>query len=221
MQYDIAAVLKNIPSFSHLSEQALEALASCAKIKAFPKHAIIIHEGDETSPLHILLAGKARVFLSDEDGKEVTLGIQEPGTFFGELALLDDQPRSASVITLEKTTCGIISKNEFKAWLADHPDAALSLLQNLVEKIRHLTESVKRLALSDVYGRLIKVLQDMAIEKDGLYLIPERPTQQDLASMIGASREMVSKIIKELTKGDYIKIEGKSLTINKKLPSSW
>ena len=167
MQQDILSGLKKIPFLSHLPEQELTALASHAKTGTFPKQAFIITEGDETTSLHILLKGKVRVFSSDEHGKEVTLNIQEPGSYFGELALLDDQPRSVSIITLEKTTCGIISKTDFRRWLGDHPDAAFGLIQDLSRKVRNLTVKVKDLALSNVYERTVKALQEMAIEKDG------------------------------------------------------
>ncbi len=221
MQQTVSQALRQITIFSHLSDQALESLASHATIKTFPKNAIIINEGDETGSFHIILSGKVRVYVSDEFGKELTLSLDSSGKYFGELALLDDEPRSASVITAEKSTCGLISKVEFKAWLSKNPDAPFSLIKGLSNKVRTLTDKVRSLALSDVYGRLIIELQNMAEEKDGTRVINDKPTQQDLANMIGASREMVSKIFKELIKGGYITIDGKSLFINKKFPSSW
>lgn len=221
MQQTVSQALRQITIFSHLTDQALESLASHATIKTFPKNAIIINEGDETGSFHIILSGKVRVYVSDEFGKELTLSLDSSGKYFGELALLDDEPRSASVITTEKSTCGIISKVEFKAWLSKNPDAPFSLIKGLSNKVRSLTDKVRSLALSDVYGRLIIVLQNMAEEQEGIRVIQDKPTQQDLANMIGASREMVSKIFKELIKGGYITIDGKSIIINKKFPSSW
>jgi len=221
MHQSVSQALRQITIFSHLNDQALESLASHATIKTFPKNAIIINEGDETGSFHIMLSGKVRVYVSDEYGKELTLSLDGSGKFFGELALLDDEPRSASVVTTEKSTCGIISKVEFKAWLTKNPDAPFSIIKGLAKKVRTLTDKVRSLALSDVYGRLIIELQNLAEEKETIKIIPDKPTQQDLANMIGASREMVSKIFKELLKGGYITIEGKSLIINKKFPSSW
>ncbi len=221
MHQSVSQALRQITIFTHLSDQALESLASHAMIKTFPKNAIIINEGDETGSFHIILSGKVRVYVSDENGKELTLSLDGSGKFFGELALLDDEPRSASVITTEKSTCGIISKVEFKTWLAKNPDAPFSIIKGLSSKIRRLTDKVRSLALSDVYGRLIIELQNMTEEKETVRVISEKPTQQDLANMIGASREMVSKIFKEHLKGGYITIDGKSLIINKKFPSSW
>lgn len=221
MQQEVFSSLKKIPFLSKLPDEALNALAAKAKLVKFPKQAVIISEGDETSSLYIILSGKVRVFSSDEKSKEVTLLVQESGSYFGELALLADEPRSASVETLEKTICGIISKNDFKYWLTSHPDVAIGLLSDLSAKIRHLTEKVKQMALSNVYERTIKVLQDIAIKKGDIFVIDNKPTQQELANMVGSSREMINKVMKELTKGGYIVIKGKTLRIENKPPASW
>ncbi len=221
MQQEVFLSLKKISFLSSLPDEVLNSLAAKAKSVKFPKQAVIILEGDETSSLYIILSGKVRVFSSDEKSKEVTLLIQEPGSCFGELALLGDEPRSASVETLEKTVCGIISKDDFKYWLASHPDVAIGLLRALSKKIRQLTERVKQMALSNVYERTIKVLQDMATQEGDIFVIHNRPTQQELANMVGSSREMINKIMKELTKGGYVVIKDKTLRIENKLPASW
>jgi CRP/FNR family cyclic AMP-dependent transcriptional regulator len=221
VQKEVYAGLKKIPLLSNLPTEALLALADKAKSAKFPKQATIIMEGDETSSLYIILSGKVRVFSSDDKSKEVTLLIQEPGSYFGEIALLSDEPRSASVVTLESTVCAMISKSDFINWLMIHPDVAISLLGVLSEKIRQLTDKVRVMALSNVYERAVKALQAMAVVEENVTIIHNRPTQQELASMVGASREMVNKIMHELTKGGYVTIEEKSLIINKKLPASW
>lgn len=213
--------LKKIAFLSSLPDDALISLAAKAKLGSFTRQTIIITEGDETDSIYIILSGKVRIFTSDEEGKEVTLLSQEAGSYFGELALLGNEPRSASVITLEKTVCAMISKNDFKSWLTDHPDVAIDLLRELSEKVRRLTEKVKQMALSNVYQRTIQALQKMATEEEGIYVIANRPTQQELANMVGASREMVNKIMKELCKGGYIVIEDKMLRIKNKPPASW
>lgn len=182
---------------------------------------MVITEGDETSSLYIMLSGKVRVFSSDDKSKEVTLLTQEPGSYFGEIALLSDEPRSASVVTLENTVCAVISKTDFINWLLNNPDVAINLLGVLSEKIRQLTDKVRLMALSNVYERTVNALQELAVIEGNVSIIHNRPTQQDLASMVGASREMINKIMHELTKGGYVTIEDKTLIINKKLPSSW
>lgn len=221
MQAKIFNALKEVNFFAALPDEYLNALADKSVIKSFPKNAYIINEGDESGSLHIILTGKVRIFLSNAEGKELTLGFEGPCQYFGELALLDDAPRSASVITIEKSTCIVISKPVFKTWLAEHPEANLVIIKGLVKTIRELTSNVKGLALLDVYGRLITTLRKLAIDQNGVTLISNRPTQQELANMVGASREMVTRIFRDLSVGGYITIEGKSLTINKKLPLSW
>jgi CRP/FNR family transcriptional regulator, cyclic AMP receptor protein len=221
VEQEVFAGLKNIPFLSNLPDEALTKLAEKAKLAKFPRQATIIAEGDESSSLYIIVSGKVRVYSSDEKSKEVTLMLMEAGGYFGELALLSNEPRSASVVTLEKTTCAVISKNDFRIWLRNYPDVAFSLLSVLAEKILHLTDKVRQLALSNVYERTIKVLQDMAVAEGEVKIIRNRPTQQDLANMVGASREMVNKIIQELIKGGYVTVDDKDLIINKKLPASW
>ena len=221
MQKEIFIGLKKVPFLSQESDDSIIELSEHAKKVGFAKQTFIITEGDDTDCLFILLSGKVRVFSSDDEGKEVTLFTQEAGSYFGELALLSDEPRSASVVALEKTTCGVISKADFKIWLGKHPEVAFNLIHDLSHKVVQVSGKIKQLALLNVYERTIRTLLDLATEKDGVSVISERPTQQELANMVGASREMVNKIMKELTKGEYIAVNEKSLTIEKKLPSSW
>jgi len=221
MQSEIFSVLKQISFLANLPDEALAVLAAKAKPAKFPKHSTIISEGDDTNSLYIILSGKVRVFSSDDKSKEVTLLIQEAGSHFGELALLSDEPRSATVETLEKTVCGVISKPDFLHWLSQHPDVAIALLGVLSEKIRYLTEKVKQMALSNVYERTIKVLYEMAHKEGDVFIIQNKPTQQELATMVGASREMINKIMHELTKGSYIVVHDRTLRIERSLPASW
>ncbi|MBS3953987.1 MAG: Crp/Fnr family transcriptional regulator [Methylomicrobium sp.] len=221
MHQELLNTLQKIPFLASVPQESLASLSAHAKTTHFPKDAFIITEGDDTHSMFILLSGKVRVFTSDDEGKEVTLAIQEAGAFFGELALLGDEPRSASVVTTEKCLCGIISKYDFKQWLLQNPEICLALLSTLSDKVRQLTDKVKQLALSNVYERTIRVLKDMAVDEQGIPVIRDRPTQQELANMVGASREMINKIMKELTKGGYVEIDHKSLKIINKLPASW
>ncbi len=221
MRKEIFRGLRKVPFLSQESDDSINELSEHAKMTGFAKRTFIITEGDDTDCLYILLSGKVRVFSSDDEGKEVTLFIQEPGSYFGELALLGEEPRSASVATLEKTTCGVISKANFKTWLGKHPDVAFKLIHDLSHKVVQVSSKIKQLALLNVYERTIKTLLDLATEINGVPVISQRPTQQELANMVGASREMVNKIMKELTKGEYIAVNDNSLTIEKKLPSSW
>jgi CRP/FNR family cyclic AMP-dependent transcriptional regulator len=221
MHSDLQSILQEVPIFSSLGDKTLAALAAYATTKTYPKNAIVISEGESGDALYIIASGKVRISLSDEAGKEVCLGTESTGQYFGELALLDTEPRSASVVTEINSVFVVISRNDFNQWLNEYPKAGLMIMKELVHKIRALTESVKILALCDVYGRLVKVLTGMAQEEDDTLVIPVKPTQQELANRIGSSREMVSKIFKELIKGGYIQLERNRLIIIKQLPKAW
>jgi CRP/FNR family transcriptional regulator, cyclic AMP receptor protein len=213
---------KNISFLQNLSETAFAALMERAKIRNYGKNTLIIPKGSEGNALYIVLSGKVRVSSSnDANNKVITLLIQESGSCFGEIALLTNEPGLVSVSTLEETVCAVLLKEDFLSWLECYPEAAINLLSTLSKRIIQLTDKVRQMALLNVYERTVKVLKDLAIEEDGHKVIYNRPSQQFLASMVGASREMVSKIIAELTKGGYVETGDGTLIINKKLPASW
>jgi CRP/FNR family transcriptional regulator, cyclic AMP receptor protein len=203
-----------------LPPEHLQALTQHAVTRTFPKNTIIISEGDDTDSLYVLQSGRAKVFVSDENGHEAVLDVAGPGECFGEM-VLDGGHRSASVMTLETSKLLVISKGEFERFLTAHPLVALQLIRRLIQRIRALTENVKSLALMDVYGRVARLLLELAEEREGKLVISGKLTQQDLANRIGASREMVSRIFRDLTIGGYITISGKTITINKKPPPRW
>ncbi len=214
-------MLEDVAIFSGLSQDDLELLEHHMVTRSFQKNTIIINEGDEASSFFIIIKGAVKVFLSNEEGKEIIINAQGAGDHFGELALLDDAPRSASVITTEKSTIGVIAKEDFHKLLAKNTDLSLNLIRELTRRVRLLSDNVRSLALMDVYGRVAKILLDMAQEEDGIMVINKRPTQQDIANHIGASREMVARILKDLTTGNYITIDGRRLIINEKLPDAY
>jgi CRP/FNR family cyclic AMP-dependent transcriptional regulator len=214
-------MLESIAIFSELSQPELGILENHMVKRSYPKNAIVINEGDEANSLYIILDGEVKVFLSNEDGREIIINTQGAGDHFGELALLDNAPRSASVMTTMKSTLGVISKEDFCTVITRHPELALKLIRELTRRVRLLSDSVKTLALMDVYGRVAKTLLGMAEDMDGNLVIENRPTQQDIANRIGASREMVARIMKDLTTGNYISLEGRRLVINEKLPDAY
>jgi CRP/FNR family cyclic AMP-dependent transcriptional regulator len=214
-------MLSKVSLFSALPPEQLRALESHASTKSYRKNTIIIEKGDESSALYVLVSGKVRVYVADEEGKEVVLNVcDEPGSHFGELALLRDTPRTASVMTIEDSKFLVIAKQDFLSCLAAYPQIALDIIGYLVDQVGSLTERVSALALNDVYGRLAATLRDLAREEGGK-LITQPVTQQELAQMIGASREMVSRIFKELKAGDYIRVADRRIVLNKKLPARW
>lgn len=214
-------MLKNVPLFDSLPAEDVSALSRRAIKKTFPRNTILVHEGDRTDSLYAIETGKVKVFLSDEEGREILLNTHGPGEYFGEIALIDEAPRSASVMTLEDSKMFLITKLDFEDFLTRNPATALRLIKGLTLRIRSLTENVKSLALMDVYGRVARTLLNMAEQQDGLMVIPRRLTQRDIASMVGASREMVSRILKDLTLGGYISIKKNSIVLNGKLPAQW
>jgi CRP/FNR family cyclic AMP-dependent transcriptional regulator len=201
-------------------EAELRSLADQGVLKSFPKNTIIVSEGDETDSFYIIVEGRVKVFVSDEEGREIVLATQGPGDYFGEM-VLDGGPRSASVMTLEPSRFAVIPKARFRDFLLGSPGFSLHLVERLIGRTRALTDNVKSLALMDVYGRVARLLLDMAINEDGKLVVPERLTQQDIANRVGASREMISRIFKDLTVGGYISIDNRRITIHKNPPRHW
>ncbi|MEE8263361.1 MAG: cyclic nucleotide-binding domain-containing protein [Gammaproteobacteria bacterium] len=214
-------MLQNIPLFSNLEQKELDALSSHAVTKTYPKNSVIINEGDRTDSMYVIMSGRVKIVLTDENQKEVIIDIQHAGDYFGELALLDEAPRSASVKTMENSTFLIISKHQLQKCLREHPEIGIGLIRGLAQRLRATTGNVKSLALLDVYGRIARTLLQLANEEDGRQVISDKLTHQNLANMVGASREMVSRIMKDLADGGYIKTEGKTITIKEKLPPGW
>ena len=215
-------ILQRVELFQGLSSAELETLSSNSSSRSFPKNTVVIHENDPADSLFIIESGKVKVYCSDKNGKEFIMNTQGEGDYVGELALLDNSTRSASVRTVEKSSFCIIFKDNFNRVLDEHPNIARKMIRNLAARVRKLTADVKSLALQDVYGRVANVLMDLAEERgDGTLYIPEKLTQQDIADRVGASREMVARILKDLTIGDYIRFEGRHIIINSRLPAKY
>lgn len=192
-------------------------------VRSYPKKAVVINEGDIGESLFVLLKGSVRVFSGNDDGREITYGRIHSGDYFGEMSL-DGGPRSASVITLEPCTCAVLSGTEVRAHLASEPEFAVNLLIRVIGRARAATEIARSMALLDVYGRLIAMLEahdGMATHDTAAGVMLESVTHQDIASRIGASREMVSRLLKDLERGGYIEMATKRITLIKKLPNRW
>jgi CRP/FNR family transcriptional regulator, cyclic AMP receptor protein len=217
---DVADSLKTVPLFSGLSEREIATLAEAAIVRTFPKNTIVVTEGERSDSLYVILSGRVKVFVSDEDGRDLVLNVEGAGQYFGELAL-DEGPRSASVATLEPSKMAVIPNDVLKAFLVNHPGAALPLIRVLIGHTRRATESLKNLAMLDVYGRVAKLLLELAREVDGRLVVEERLTQQDIGERVGASREMVSRILKDLTAGGYLGNEGGKIVVRRRPPRAW
>ena len=203
-----------------LSAEELRAISAHAQTRAFPRNAVVLNEGDRTDSLYIILDGRVKAFVSDPDGKEVVLSTQGAGEYFGEMAL-DEGPRSASIMTLEPSRFLVVPKSDFKDFLIKNPAVAVRVIEKLIHRVRALTASVKSLALMDVYGRVARLLLELAEEKDGRLVVSEPLTHKDIASRVGASREMISRIFSDLAAGGYVRKEDGQLVIVRKPPARW
>ena len=203
-----------------LPQPLLDKVATVATVRAFAKRSIIVSEGDDTDSLYVLVSGKARVFVADDKGREVQLNQLGPGEYFGEVTL-DGGPRSASVMALEECCCAVVKRAELTIFLEQNPELALHIVRKLARRVRDLTENVRSLALMDVYGRVARLLLELAENQEGRLVISEHLTHKDIASRVGASREMISRIFSDLADGGYVRKENGQLVIARKPPPRW
>ncbi len=204
-----------------LTASLVAALAAQGQSRRFRKGSLLIQEGDVGDTLYIIQTGRVRAYAADDKGKEITLGIYGPGDYVGEMAL-DGGPRSANVEALEPTSCAVVSRDLLRSFIASEPEFAFELMKRLIHRARLATESARTLALIDVYGRLTRLLEQLAsIEDDGTRVLRERITHQEIANHIACSREMVSRLLKDLEAGGYVALRERRLVLLKSLPARW
>lgn len=200
---------------------ALNALAGRGERRRYRKGTLLIQEGDIGDTLFIILQGRLRAFSADDKDRELTYGVYGPGEYIGEMSL-DGGPRSASVITLEPSVCAVVGRRTLEAFIAERPAFAFELLGKVIRRARAATVSARQLALNDVYGRLRALLAELAMPlPDGGLGLAERLTHQDMASRLGCSREMVSRLVKDLARGGYVVVQQGRLRLCKPLPQRW
>jgi CRP/FNR family cyclic AMP-dependent transcriptional regulator len=205
---------------AQLPDATLAAIAATGVTRSFPKGTVLIREGDSGDALFIILSGRVKVYSGNEEGREVVIDIHGPGEYVGEMSL-DGAPRSVSVVTTEPTTCAVVDRARFRDFVLAHPDFALNLVLKLIHRVRVATENVKSLALSDVYGRLARLLNALAEPQGDVRVVPEKLTHAEIAARVGASRDMVGKLLKDLVAGGYIAIDERTITLRRKLPVGW
>lgn len=196
-------------------------LAARGILRSYRKNTIILNEGEPGDSLFVLLQGQVKVYATDENGREITYGMISQGDYFGEMSL-DGGPRSASVMTVEPTLCSLLSRQAVQQHLTDEPAFAMELVSQVIRRARSATETARQMALLDVYGRVIHTLESQ--HGPGASATPVQLTQithQQIASRVGASREMVSRLLKDLEKGGYVELGIKRITLKKKLPARW
>jgi len=215
------SILSSIPLFGGFEEDDLENILKLSSRKDFAKERVLVHENDTGESFFLILKGKVKISAEGQDGKEVILSFLSEGEFFGELALVDEELRSATVTAVVKTTVLIIHRHDFLSLLENNGQMMKRFLVILSNRLRHANDQIKSLALLDVLGRIAKLMLDMA-DKDGVKLLDgsvvfRRPTHQEIASMVGTSRETVSRMIGELNKNHYITISGKDIIVRKEM----
>lgn len=207
------------PAADFLPAALLDAIAPRGSARTFAANTILINEGDTTDSLYIVLSGRVKVYASSDDGREVVLTEYGPGEYFGELSI-DGAKRSASIKALEACSCRVVQGSELRQFLAAHPDFAMHLTHKLIRMVRRLTEQVRSLALQDVYGRMVRVLTELSEPAGEERIVRQKLTQQDIADRVGSSREMINRVMKELTTGGYVAVRDGRHVIMKKLPAA-
>ena len=206
-------VLKSVPLFASFPDDQLRMLVTVVTRRSAPRASVIMAAGAQIDSLYIVISGRLKVMMGDADGKEVILSLIGPGEFFGEMGLIDDSPRSASVVTIEPCELLSIAKRDFKKILAENFEMSMAVMRGLVRRLREADRKIGSLALLDVYGRVARLLLDMSEDVNGQKMITKRLPKQDIAKMIGASREMVSRVMKDLQMGGYIEMRGSSIVL--------
>jgi CRP/FNR family cyclic AMP-dependent transcriptional regulator len=197
-----------------LDADELREISKHAVQRRFPAKALIVQEGDRPDSLYIIVEGRLKAFVSDASGREVLLSTMGPGEYFGEVAL-DEGPRSASVMSLEPCVLSVVPLADLDSFIRANPAFASHFINSLLGRIRALTKNVTSLALMDAYGRVARLLLESSVTKGGVQFVPERLTQADIASRVGCTREMVSRIFKDLVQGRYISLEDDRIVIHR------
>jgi CRP/FNR family cyclic AMP-dependent transcriptional regulator len=182
--------------------------------RRYAAKALIVQEGDRSDSLFIILEGRVKAYVSDESGREMILSTMGPGEYFGEVAL-DEGPRSASVMSLEPCVLSVVPLADLDQFIRDNPPFAAHFIRRLMSRIRTLTRNVSSLALMDAYGRVARLLLESSITRDGVQFVPERLTQVDIASRVGCTREMVSRVLKDLVQHGHITVETDRIVIHR------
>jgi len=212
---DHFALLRHVPLLSSLGEQQLAAIAPLVRRRSVPKGKPVVNEGESTNTLYLILSGRAKVQRSDADGKEVILAVLGSGEYFGEMSLIDDMPHSATVLPLESCELLTLSKDDFRAVVTHNSEIAMVIMRGLVQRLRAADGKIESLALLDVYGRVARVLLEFSETEGGERVVRGKLPRQDLAKMVGASREMVSRVMRDLENEGFIVVRpDNSLLLN-------
>ena len=199
----------------------MRALAAKGTLKRYRARTTLIEENDQGDTVFVVVSGTLRIYCADTRGREITLALYGPGEYVGEMSL-DGGPRSASVITETASVCAIVSGAAFRQHIAENTDFALELITRLIRRTRLATDSARSMALLDAYGRLTRLFDSLAVSAaDGNRRIDQKLTHLGISQRIGCSRELVSRILKDLETGGYIVLKEQHYILPRKLPSRW
>ena len=214
-------LIRRIPLFSVLTENQAVAVAEAVVKQRFKKGEVLIEQGKKSDALIIILTGRVRVMTTDAKGREVILATLYPGDPMGEMSLIDNEPHSASVQAEMQTDALVLGRAEFTRCMPEVGSMAHAIMRSLVRRLRHADRQIESLALVDVYGRVARALMEFSsLDGEGNAVIARKVSRQDLAKMVGASREMVSRVMKDLEERGFIETrEDQSLVINDRLAS--
>ena len=204
-------ILKTVPLFSLFSDHQLAALFPAIQHRSYPRHSFMLRAGEKSDALYIILSGRAKIVIDDGEGREVTLTTIGPSEFFGEMSLIDEKPRSASVEALEPCEVLYISKPAFMSCLKDNFDAAMLILKRVVGRLREADRKIASLALMDVHGRVARLIMDLAKEANGTWIVDTG--SEEMARMVGASREMVSRVLKDMRDSGLIRRDKRKIIV--------
>ncbi len=210
-------LIRRVPLFSLLTTDQAQGVADSVVKRRFRRGEIVVEHGKKSNALFILLTGRARVLTADSRGREVILAVLQPGDYVGEMSLIDNEPHSATVRAEVQTDMLILGRTEFTRCLPENSSLSYAIMRGLVHRLRSADRQIESLALLDVYGRVARTLLDMAEDDDGQKLIRNKVSRQDLAKVVGASREMVSRVMKDLEERGMIHTQENGSVVIKEL----
>ena len=208
------------PGNGLFADNAIHQLTKLGSLRRFAPQTIFMVEGDIVESIYIILDGHVKVFSSEPDGSQIVLNICGPGEWLGELSL-DGGHRSASVMALESVNCSVVTRHSLREAITRDPDLAWQIIGTLINRTRQATGQIKRLALHDVYQRVTHLLQSLSHDQAGGLVVSERLSQQEIAHRIGASRDMVARVMRELVTGGYVEVDHKLIKLTKPFPARW
>ena len=201
-------LLRRVPLFAALTPTQSASIADAIVKKRFKRAEVIVEQGKKTDALYIILTGRARVMSTDSRGREVILATLQPGDYIGEMSLIDDEPHSATVRTEIQTDVLMLDRDAFSRCLPENSSMSYNIMRGLVQRLRHADRKIESLALMDVYGRVARSLIEFAVDDGaGNLKVRDKISRQDLAKMVGASREMVSRVMKDLEERGFVQTQ--------------